>query len=91
MRTRKQEIKHRRRMRKLRNRLLIGVTVMAGLTFVGTAFYVDSQYWQMSDLFWQIPVWAVCYIWMILFILSNNRQKDAEAKKRLIKGLPKAC
>lgn len=60
-------------MRKMnKNFVLKGVTVIAVLTFLATTFYIDSDNWSMSDLFWQIPIMAACYGWMILFAVANN-------------------
>lgn len=69
----------------MRNKVLKGITLLACLGFILTTFYIDSETWCMHDLFWQIPVLAVCYAYMALFCYSNNglaiRKRTKKAKR----------
>lgn len=56
----------------MRNKVLKGITVTTILVFLITTFYIDSSKWTMRDLFWQIPIMAACYGWMVLFAVANN-------------------
>lgn len=56
----------------MRNKVLKGITILACLAFVLTTFYIDSEAWCMHDLYWQIPVWLICYGWAALFVAAND-------------------
>lgn len=75
----------KRKKRSWHDRLVIGLMILATMGFVLTVFYVDAETWSMRDLFWQIPVLAVCYAYMALFCYSNNglaiRKRTKKAKR----------
>lgn len=66
---------------KLRNRILKGISAAAAIAYVLAAFYVDSDAWSLHDLYWQVPLWIVCYGWGILFIYANSESR-ADRQRR---------
>lgn len=73
----------------MRNKVLKGITLLACLGFILTTFYIDSETWCMHDLFWQIPIMAACYGWMVLFAVANNfgfpvRRKHQKKARKVV-------
>lgn len=58
--------------KKRHNIVLISITTITVLTYLATTFYIDSANWCKHDLFWQIPVWIICYTWVIIFSMAND-------------------
>lgn len=69
------------RRKKWKNVILKTVTAIAVLAYLGTVFYIDSDAWNMKDLYWQVPVWLISFGWTALFVLTNNRAIDRKVKK----------
>lgn len=88
--------KKKRSKRSWHDRLLIGITALAALTYTVTIFYVDTAEWRLSDLKWQIPTWIGCAIWLLLFAYANNGRFEKtiqrkKARKAAAKEIRKAA
>lgn len=86
--------KDKKRKRSIHDKLLIFVTVMAVIVWAGVAFYIESPMWSMDDLFWQVPVWLICWAWLMLFTKANDYRfcvQKLRAKKRIARKVKKVA
>lgn len=86
--------RNKRKKRSPHDKVLLFLTGLSIITWAGVAFYVESPAWSMDDLFWQVPVWLICWAWLMLFTKANDYRfyvQKLRAKKSIVRKVKKVA